>query len=42
MECLLDRLEAPTLFSRQDAVDIYMRTAGLHAAWNSTLHCQLI
>ena len=42
VECLLDRLEAPMLYSRQDAVDVYLRMAGLHAQWNSNAHCQLI
>ena len=38
VQCMLDRLEAPQLHSRQDAVDIYMRQCGLYGHCDNIAH----
>ena len=35
---MLDRLEAPQLHSRQDAVDVYMRQSGLYRHCDNIAH----
>ena len=38
VQCMLDRLEAPQLHSRQDAVDIYMWQSGLYRHCDNIAH----